>query len=150
MKVKLMEMKLRNPIFKEIYRIGEDGVLEFKNFIGGKWRFCEKFFDVKSPIDGSIIARVTIPKSETLNFAIDSAYLEGRKNIRNYQGQKRIKTFLSVAKILEESKQDFVDILVKTAGKPMGNAIGEVNATIERLDKTTMEKYSFNGGIYTW
>ncbi len=121
------------------------GILEFKNFIGGKWRFCEKFFEIKSPIDGSVIARVTIPKSETVNFAIDSAYMEGRKNIRNYQGQKRIKTFLNVAKILEESKQDFIDILVKTAGKPMENATGEVKATIERLDKTTMESTRLMG-----
>ncbi len=145
MMVKMMEIQLENAIFREIYRIGEDGILEFKNFIGGEWRFCEKFFDIKSPIDGSVIARVTIPKSETINFAIDSAYLEGRKNIRNYQGQKRIKTFLNVAKILEESKQDFIDILVKTAGKPIENATGEVKATIERLDKTTMESTRLMG-----
>jgi glyceraldehyde-3-phosphate dehydrogenase [NAD(P)+] len=140
-----MKIQLSNGIFREIYRFGNDGIIEFKNFIGGKWLFCDKFMEIKSPIDGSVIARVTVPKSETMNLAITSAYQDGRKNIRNYPGQKRIKTFLNATKILEESKQDFVDVLIKTAGKPMENAIGEVNATIERLDKTTMESTRLMG-----
>ncbi|MBN2155228.1 MAG: aldehyde dehydrogenase family protein [Candidatus Lokiarchaeota archaeon] len=140
-----MKIELTHEIFQDIYQIGEDGIPEFKNFIGGKWLFCEKFMEIHSPIDGALIARVTIPTSKTINIAIDSAYQDGRKNIRNYPGQKRIKTFLSAVKIMEESKQDFIDVLVKSAGKPLENATGEVNATIERLDKTTMESTRLMG-----
>jgi glyceraldehyde-3-phosphate dehydrogenase [NAD(P)+] len=140
-----MEISITHPIFSDIFRIGEDGLPEFKNFFGGKWRFCEKFMDIKSPIDDSLIARVTIPKIEVIKFGIDSAYQDGRKNIRNYPGQKRIKTFLSASELMEASKQDFIDVLIKTAGKPVENAKGEVNATIERLDKTTMERTRLMG-----
>ena len=45
---------VKNNIFDKIFNVGEDGILEFKNYLAGHWVAGEEFYDIKSPIDQSI------------------------------------------------------------------------------------------------
>lgn len=134
-----MNKLVQHPVFDEIYRPGDDGIPEFKAFIAGRWVFGERFSDVRSPIDGRVIARVSVLSKGQVENAISSAHSRGRMEIRNYPGEKRIASFLRAAEIMRESFEDFVRVLVLDAGKPKSNAAGETRATIERLEKTTFE-----------
>ncbi|WP_430515138.1 NADP-dependent glyceraldehyde-3-phosphate dehydrogenase [Pyrococcus woesei] len=134
-----MSKFIHHKIFDEIYEIGEDGVPEFKTYIAGKWIYGEKFKDIKSPINGEVIARVSILSREQIEEAISTTYEIGREKIRDYPGEKRISSFLKAAEMMKEAFDDFVRILILDAGKPKSNAMGEVKATIERLEKTTFE-----------
>lgn len=134
-----MDKLVRNKIFDEIYRIGEDGVPEFKTYVAGEWVFGESFSEVKSPIDGRTIARVSRLSKEQTEEILSTVYEKGREEIRNYPGEKRIESFLKAAQLMREAFEDFVRVLILDAGKPKSNATGETKATIERLEKTTFE-----------
>ncbi|ASJ12695.1 NADP-dependent glyceraldehyde-3-phosphate dehydrogenase [Thermococcus thioreducens] len=140
-----MSLVVHHPIFKEIYRIGEDGVPEFKAFVDGRWVWGQKFRDILSPVDGSVITRISVLSREQIERAIEGVYGEGRHLIRNYPGEKRIESFLRAAELMEDAFDDFVRTLILDAGKPKGNAEGEVKATIERLRKTTFESRAILG-----
>ena len=131
--------ELKHEIFKDICWIGDDGVVEFATYSAGGWVFGESFIEVRSPINNKVIARVSKLNGEQLEEAIDAVYTKGREAIRNFPGEKRIKVFLKVAQLMREAFDNFTKVLMLDAGKPLSNAKGEVMATIERLEKTTME-----------
>ncbi|WP_148882890.1 NADP-dependent glyceraldehyde-3-phosphate dehydrogenase [Thermococcus aciditolerans] len=131
--------ELKHEIFKDICRIGDDGVVEFATYSAGGWVFGESLIEVRSPINNEVIARVSKLNGEQLEEAIDAVYTKGREAIRNFPGEKRIKAFLKAAQLMREAFDDFTKVLMLDAGKPLSNAKGEVMATIERLEKTTME-----------
>ncbi|AIF69098.1 aldehyde dehydrogenase [Palaeococcus pacificus DY20341] len=132
-------MLIKSEIFKEIYEIGDDGIPEFKAYLAGQWVFGERLTDITSPIDGRIIARVSRLSREQIEKVITTVYEKGKEEIRNYPGEKRIESFLRAAELMREAFDDFVNVLILDAGKPKGNAKGETKATIERLEKTTVE-----------
>lgn len=133
-----MSRLLKSEYLQDIFRIGEDGIPQFGMFIGD-WILGDQSYEVESPNTGEIIARVSKPNSEQIESAIRMVYEQGRRKIRNYPGERRVESFLRAANMMKESFDDFVNTLVIDAGKPKKNAQGEVNATIERLEKTTME-----------
>ncbi|ACS90917.1 MULTISPECIES: NADP-dependent glyceraldehyde-3-phosphate dehydrogenase [Thermococcus] len=134
-----MDKLVHNKIFDGIYRPGEDGIPEFKAYVAGQWVFGESFSEVKSPIDGRIIARVSRLSRDQVEEALARVYEKGREEIRNYPGEKRVQSFLKAAGLMREAFEDFVNVLILDAGKPKSNAVGETKATIERLEKTTFE-----------
>ncbi|WP_010479762.1 NADP-dependent glyceraldehyde-3-phosphate dehydrogenase [Thermococcus zilligii] len=140
-----MAKLVQHPVFEPVYRPGNDGVPEFRAFVAGKWVFGERFAEVQSPIDGRVIARVSVLSRDQVEEAISAAHSSGRKAIRNYPGEKRIESFLRAAELMKETFEDFVRVLVLDAGKPKSNAAGEVKATIERLEKTTFESRAILG-----
>ncbi len=95
--------------------------------------------DIKSPIDGSVIARVSVISDDSARNAIHCAYEHGRFEIRKTPGDSRVRAFLKASELIRGAFEDFVNALVIDAGKPLSNARGAVRATIERLEKTTME-----------
>ncbi|MEM0497825.1 MAG: NADP-dependent glyceraldehyde-3-phosphate dehydrogenase, partial [Acidilobaceae archaeon] len=89
-------LPLRDNLFKEIYRI-EDEVPNFKSYVAGEWIEFPSKITVKSPIDGSIIARVSIPDWEAIDRTLDLVYVKGRWSIRNTPGEKRLKIIDKIA-----------------------------------------------------
>ncbi|MEM3068410.1 MAG: aldehyde dehydrogenase family protein [Nitrososphaerales archaeon] len=129
-----------NKFFEPIYTLGPDGIPFFKMFINGEWvnSNSKKVIDVDTPIDGSIIARVSDASKEDVDRATDVAY-ESRQKIRDIPGIERIEIFERASQILSEYKNDFITTLMLEAGKPKRDAEGEVRATVDRL-KLTMEE----------
>jgi glyceraldehyde-3-phosphate dehydrogenase [NAD(P)+] len=136
---------LKSKMFDDIYQVGEHDILEFKAYLGGKWVFGKELRDVKSPIDGKTIARISNVSNEQIEETLGTMHKIGKEKIRNYSGEKRIKSFLKAAHLIHEALDDFVNVLVLDAGKPKENAKGETKATIERLEKTTMESKRLTG-----
>ena len=131
---------IKNKMFQEIFQVAEDGLPEFKAYYNGSWEYGEGFFNVRSPIDNQIIARASLLSKTQALSALDAIYDKGKSDIRNFPGEKRVNSFLKAAELVEEAFEDFVNVLMLDAGKPREkNAVGEVKATIERLEKTTME-----------
>lgn len=138
-------MEFESEIFDEIYRTGEDGIPEFKYYAAGEWKFGESSFEIDSPITGETIARVSEPSEESITQVLDKVYNQGRQKIDSYPGEKRIESFLEVAEMIESNFDDFLSTEILDAGKTKSNANGEVEATITRLRRTTMEMERFLG-----
>ncbi|MCP8315495.1 MAG: aldehyde dehydrogenase family protein, partial [archaeon] len=129
-----------SEFFEPIYTKGPDGIPFFKMFINGEWfsSTSNKVIDVDTPIDGSIIARISNASKEDVDKAIDVAY-ESRQKIRDIPGIERIEVFEKASQLLSKYKDDFVRTLMLEAGKPERDAEGELRATMDRL-KLTMEE----------
>ncbi|WP_099211457.1 NADP-dependent glyceraldehyde-3-phosphate dehydrogenase [Thermococcus henrietii] len=129
----------KSELFRVVWREGEDGVPEFATYVDGEWLFTGRTAEVRSPIDGSVIARVSLADGDLARKAVSTAYERGRSAIRETPGDRRVKAFLKAACLIRDAFEDFVTALILDAGKPLSNARGEVRATVERLEKTTME-----------
>ncbi|HLI46705.1 MAG TPA: NADP-dependent glyceraldehyde-3-phosphate dehydrogenase [Geobacterales bacterium] len=132
------KLNLSSEIFKHIYEEKEN-IPTFKAYIAGEWKLEEDFYEIKSPIDLNIIARVTKLKEETVNKAIEFAYNKGRWAIRDTPGEKRLRIFNKIADLLEEHREDFIEALVVGNAKTRAAANGEINASVERLRRADMD-----------
>ncbi|MHA1675673.1 MAG: aldehyde dehydrogenase family protein, partial [Candidatus Njordarchaeales archaeon] len=137
--MKKAELDIKSNIFKDIFEVGDDGIPEFKAYLAGKWETSFQKIDVQSPIDGSVIARIPSLTKEQLDKVMDIVYNKGRWDIRNTPGDLRVDFFIKAAEILKEHKEDLINALVINVGKPISNARGEVEATIERLEKVVFD-----------
>ncbi len=132
-------LELRDEFFKDIYSVDEKGVYEFKTYVTGKWVSAKKKRDVRSPIDSSIIARIPRLDWSIIDEGLRILYEKGRWVIRDTPGEKRLNILYRIADLMEEHKEDLVNALVINAGKTRKQALGEVNASIERLRKAELD-----------
>jgi glyceraldehyde-3-phosphate dehydrogenase [NAD(P)+] len=99
----------------------------------------EERIEVRSPIDGGLVATVPSASKAEAERAVESAYTS-RNSIRIIPAVKKIEIFQHTRDLLMRSMESFVTVLALEAGKPRSNAEGEVKATAERL-KLTPEEY---------
>ncbi|MEM3383116.1 MAG: aldehyde dehydrogenase family protein [Nitrososphaerales archaeon] len=129
-----------SEFFGPIYTKEPDGIPFFKMYINGEWirSDSDEVIDVDTPIDGSIVARISNASKEDIDKAIDAAH-NSRQKIRDMPGIERIEIFWKASQYLLNYKDDFIKALMVEAGKPKKDAEGEVMATIDRL-RLTMEE----------
>ena len=138
--------KLRlSKMFSDCYRL-RNGIPEFQMLIGGEWVRSTrgKMLPVDSPIDDSVIAKVQAGTKEDVDRAIDSAY-RSRKSLRDIPAIDRIDILNRARHIIEDNKEDFTSTLTLEAGKPLGSAMGEVRASLNRIKMTMEEARSIFG-----
>jgi len=76
-----------SSVFGEIYTINEIPV--FKTFPSGRWFLSGETFDVKTPIDGSLIARVSKPDWSLVEDSLSMVREVGRWRVRELPGDER-------------------------------------------------------------
>ncbi len=132
-------------LFREIYEPGEDGLPRFKGFVGGAWRFMQgDFHSLNSPVDGMPVARISMANANDAAEALRHAR-KGFASMREMLLAERIEVMERAARILEEHREEFIATLVLEVGKPVKDAEGEVNATIERLKFCRSEAKELEG-----
>ncbi len=132
-------LQLRDSLFREIYTVRSDGVLVFKTYVNGEWVDTGEYFEVHSPIDGSLIALVSIPGKEQVEETLENMYRVGRWNVRDTPGDRRLEQLEKLASLIQEHRDDLAEALVVDSGKTYSQARGEVNASIERIRKAKMD-----------
>ncbi|MDP9070190.1 MAG: aldehyde dehydrogenase family protein [Actinomycetota bacterium] len=112
-----------------------DGPPGLNLLIGGEWRPAAsgEVFDVRSPIDGSVIARAAKASSDDVEAAIAAAR-HTRDSFRGLPAAARLDVCARAAQILEQHRHVFVDAIVADLGKTREQATSEVEATRDRLD----------------
>src|SRR5688572_2956140 len=113
---------------------GADGVPTFQLLIGGAWRAAAggEVFDVRSPIDGSVIAKAQKAGRDDVMAAIDAAK-DARADFRARPAAERLELCEEAAGIMAEHLDTFIDVIVANLGKTPSQAKSEANATRERL-----------------
>jgi len=129
-----------SSFFDPSYTTGPDEVPNFKLLIGARWFSLdpESTVDVRTPIDGSLIAKVQSVTAKEVEEAVNVAY-NSRRKIRDIPAIDRIEIFEQARRILLQYRADFVNTIVLEAGKPLRNAEDEVEVTAERM-RLTMEE----------
>ena len=133
-------------VFRGIYTIDEDGIPVFKAFLDSEWRLGRgRLVDDKTPIDNSLIARVTTITVDEARDALRKLYEEGRWKARNTPGEKRLEILEESANLIKEYEDVFINILVYDAGKTFSAARGEVHASIDRIKKAMFDLRKITG-----
>lgn len=140
-----VKLELTSDIFKEIYRIDEEGIPVFKTFLTGSWVEDQQYSNVKSPIDMSTIARVPKLSFSRIDQAIEILYRIGRWTIRNTPGAKRLKILEKTAELMDKYSEELTQVLVVNAGKPLQAARSEVHGSIERLKEAAFDIRNLRG-----
>ena len=102
--------------------------------VGGKWVPAGDgaTFEVRSPIDGSVIARAAKATAEDVEDAVAAAR-GSRANFRSMPAADRLEICAHAATILQEHHDAFVGAIVNDLGKTPEQAASEVGATRARL-----------------
>jgi len=124
-------MKELPPEFGVMHK--KDGVPVFKVYLAGKWVEASDLQDVRSPIDQSLLAKVPRLGFDAISNALETMYVDGRFDIRDTPGEKRLEIYHKAADLLLKFKDAFIDVLVLNNGKTYPAAEGEVKAAVERL-----------------
>lgn len=129
-----------SSFFDPMYETGPDGLPVFKMLLGGEWVFSSNgvTFDVYSPIDGSLIAKVAKATVEDAENAIDLAY-RSKGKIRAIPAIDRLEIFEKARELILKYENDFINVIVTEMSKTLKGAEGEVKGIAERL-KLTMEE----------
>ncbi|HEX8771724.1 MAG TPA: aldehyde dehydrogenase family protein [Acidimicrobiales bacterium] len=111
-----------------------DGVLETRLFLGGKWQpsGTGETFEVRSPIDGSVVGRAAKASTDDVEVAIAAAR-DARDGFRKMAAAERLEICAHAAEVLGQYHDVFVDAIVADLGKTRDQAASEVKATRDRL-----------------
>ncbi len=104
----------------------------FRSFIGGSWIDFGNYMPVKSPINNEVIAQVSRLEPEHVEAAIEKLYTSWN-SLKSMPAHKRADLIIKIAEFISEYRDLFRDILIIEGGKPINEAEGEVQATIDRL-----------------
>jgi len=126
-------------LFDPIYELSDAGYWNFKMLLDGSWFTKTERIEVRSPIDGGLVATVPSASTSEADRAVNASY-SSRNSIRIIPAVKKIEIFQHTRELLLQNAEPFVSVLALEAGKPRSNAQGEVKATAERL-KLTPEEY---------
>jgi len=118
----------------------------YKILINGQWLEASETFEIKSPADGSIVARVQKASQKEAELAVQAAY-DARTKIANLDASERAKILDKAGDLLEQNKNEFIDIIMKESGKTFKQAQGEVQASIDRLHYAADESKEIRGEI---
>lgn len=110
------------------------GGLTTRLLIGGEWRPAtgEEVFEDRTPIDGSVVARVAKASKDDVEAAIAAAR-EARGGFRGLPASARLEICQRGAEILAEHAASVVSAIVTDLGKTPAQATSEVKTTQERL-----------------
>ncbi len=106
----------------------------FKLLIDGTWQEAEggATFDVRSPIDGTVIATAAKASKQDVLDAIGAAK-RARRVFRGLPAAARLEICADAAQVLGRHLDPFADVIVADLGKTPEQARSEVAATRERL-----------------
>ena len=129
------EMRFEAPDFFDTAIAPHDGTPVLRLLIGGKWQPAAsgEEFDVRSPVDGSVIARAAKASVDDVEAAIGAAR-DSRETFRALPAAERLEICAHGASILGRYRDAVVSSIVADMGKTPEQAASEVDATTKRLD----------------
>lgn len=100
--------------------------------IGGKHIESDDRMEVLNPYNGDLIDMVPIAHRQTAQLAIDEAN-RAKKSLLEMSAFKVSNKLLNAVKKLEERREEFAELLTLEVGKPINEALVEVDRSIETL-----------------
>ncbi|GAA0738902.1 NADP-dependent glyceraldehyde-3-phosphate dehydrogenase [Clostridium oceanicum] len=117
----------------------------FNNFVDGKWVKSEsnKYIEIHSPLDDSLIGRVPAMSKEEVDFAIESSK-RAQMDWKNKTINERTEILYKAADILLENIDELSHLLMIEIGKDKKSAKSEVSRTADfiRFTADTAENLS--------
>jgi len=100
-----------------------------KFFINNRWLDSSKTRKVINPYNNEIIDEVFLLEEKQINLVVDSN-VQAFEITKQLPAHKRAEILLNIATGISEKRAEFIDLMVKEAGKPIRFAKGEVDRAI--------------------
>ena len=108
---------------------------EFENFIGGEWRPADSgtLFETYDPATGELVARCASSDERDVSSAVTMAQLAFSKSRWAKDPLLRYRVLMEMAAVLEANISDLATLDTRETGKPIGDAFGEIRASVDSL-----------------
>lgn len=117
-------------------------------YVGGKWQEAKETFDVLNPATGDVVAKVAKAGKAETNAAIKAAS-DALPAWRKKTGKARSEILHRWYELMIENKQFLGELMVAEQGKPLKEALGEVEYAASYLQWFSEEAKRANGEIIT-
>lgn len=133
--------------FSEIHNNQKPAVYKF--FAGGAWQESksDKFIEIHSPIDNSIVGIVPSVTKEEAEMAVESAK-NAQKGWEGMLIHERIDILHKAAALIAENVDLLRDLIILEIGKPFSEAEEEVIRTVDLIDYYAEEGRRFCGDVW--
>lgn len=115
-------------------------------YVGGKWQEAKETFDVLNPATGEVVATVAKAGKAETNAAIKAAS-DALPAWRKKTGKARSEILHRWYELMIENKQFLGELMVAEQGKPLKEALGEVEYAASYLQWFSEEAKRANGEI---
>ncbi|PKB86574.1 succinate-semialdehyde dehydrogenase (NADP(+)) [Ewingella americana] len=115
-------------------------------YVGGKWQEAKETFDVLNPATGEVVAKVAKAGKAETNAAIKAAS-DSLPAWRKKTGKARSEILHRWYELMIENKQFLGELMVAEQGKPLKEALGEVEYAASYLQWFSEEAKRANGEI---
>ncbi|WP_214774156.1 NAD-dependent succinate-semialdehyde dehydrogenase [Exiguobacterium sp. s37] len=99
---------------------------EEKNFINGEWTETGQTIEVRNPATGNVMAVVTKSDTQEATQAVDAAH-EALQEWQQKTAEERGELLNEWHRLIAEHTQELARTMVEEQGKPLKEAIGEIN-----------------------
>jgi len=117
---------------------------ETKLWINGSWKEATNTYDLSSPYNGEIIAKVAKGSPQDVELAIEGAE-QAFHSFKKWTAYERAELLYRVVDIMRGRKEELAHILVAEAGKPLKAARGEIDRTIATYQFAAEEAKQLRG-----
>src|SRR5436305_7144476 len=113
-----------------------------KLYVDGEWYETGETAEVKSPYDGSVVARVAYGGAEDARRAVDAAERAMRSPL---PAHRRASILDGVAALIRERRDEFARTIALEAGKPIATAGIEVDRAVQTITFSALEARRLTG-----
>ncbi|MEK3936010.1 aldehyde dehydrogenase family protein [Sporosarcina sp. FSL W7-1349] len=107
----------------------------------------ERWIDVVNPFNGEVVGKVSLASAEDAEQAIESAYQAFHRTMKTMPAYRRSDILRKTAELLEERTEEFAQILVLEAGKPIRDGRSEVGRAVQVLRFAADEAKKIGGEL---
>ncbi len=118
-------------------------------YIDGEWRVGgnTRAFDIVNPANETTIGELSLSDHSDLNDAVSAAQ-KGFLEWRDVSPQERGRVLKNIAASLTDRKRELATVMTQEQGKPLAEAIGEMDRTIETFEWCGEEATRTYGRVY--
>lgn len=102
---------------------------DFPYLISGAWKSSGEKVEIRSPIDGSVVGQTWLASRDELNEAIAAA-VRAFSQTREMSAFERRQILEKISAMIGRDAEEFVELMVLEAGKPVKAARAEVNRAV--------------------
>ncbi|WP_409304722.1 aldehyde dehydrogenase family protein [Peribacillus sp. SCS-155] len=106
-----------------------------------------KTMDVTSPFNGEVVGKANLATREDAKRAIETAYRVFHKTMKKLPAYRRSDILRKVGDLLEERTEQFAQVLVLEAGKPIRDSRGEIGRAVQVLRFAADEAKKIEGEL---
>ncbi|MGH2725183.1 MAG: aldehyde dehydrogenase family protein [Actinomycetota bacterium] len=86
--------------------------------VAGRWRTGDEAFEVRSPYDGGVVARIAVPRDTDVEEAVAAAASTFEES-RTLPTHVRAEALMHISRRLEERAEEAAELIAREGGKPL-------------------------------